>query len=264
MALAELASQRRADGVFRPDQAATLLSSDREHWWFECKAGLVSAFIAQVLPRGLEGPLVDIGAGAGGVTARLRWPDGPKIAIEGAATSAGEGRCRHELPFVAATVDHVPLRARTASVVTLLDVIEHLEDPRAALLEAARVLVPGGIVVITAPAHSWLWSEADRFLGHHRRYTRRMVRKDLERSGFEVVLATHIFSWLVLPVLVQRRLARSTQQQLGLRTTSSALASIAGRLTKAEYSILRRVSLPVGTSVLAVGRVFGAETGAPT
>jgi len=257
--LAELPSQRPADGVFRPDQAATLLESDREHWWFDCKARIVSAVLADVLPSGLRGPLVDVGAGAAGVTARLRWPYGPSIGIEGAAASAAEGRRRHGLALLAGTVDNLPLHAGTAAVVTLLDVIEHLEDPVPALLEARRVLMPGGVVLVTAPAHAWLWSEADRFLGHHRRYTRQMVRRDLERAGFQVLFATHMFSWLVLPVLLQRRLARSTEQQLGLQATSPALASIASRLSGAESRVLRHVRLPAGTSVLAVGHVPGAE-----
>jgi 2-polyprenyl-3-methyl-5-hydroxy-6-metoxy-1,4-benzoquinol methylase len=137
-------------------------------------------------------------------------------------------------------------------VVALLDVIEHVERPTIMLREARRVLRPGGCLVVTVPAHGWLWSRADEFLGHHRRYTRRMLTEHLRDAGFGVCHMTHVFSWLVVPVAIQRRLARRIDTQLGVSTKSNLVARIARWLTAVERTIVRRGSLPLGTSIVAV------------
>jgi SAM-dependent methyltransferase len=139
-------------------------------------------------------------------------------------------------------------------VITLLDVIEHLNDPVGTLADARRALRPGGIVVVGVPAHPRLWSQADELLGHVCRYTRPRLKEHLEQAGFQVLFSSHVFSWLVLPVWLQRRLATNADAQLGLDRTSLAVDRLALLLTRAEQKLIGRVSLPIGTSIVAVGR----------
>jgi SAM-dependent methyltransferase len=138
--------------------------------------------------------------------------------------------------------------------VSFLDVLEHLDDPQTALLEAHRVLQPDGRLIINVPAHRWLWSPSDVSLGHHRRYTRRMLRKELVAAGFEPELTTHVFSWLVPPVWFVRRLARPSNAELGLDRRSLPIDVASLVLTALERMTIGRVSLPLGTSVLCVAR----------
>jgi SAM-dependent methyltransferase len=150
------------------------------------------------------------------------------------------------------SVHEVPLATGAAEVVCLLDVIEHLHHPVAALHEAARVLAPGGRLVVTVPAHQWLWSAADEQLGHVRRYDRPSLRNDLAAAGFEPVLLTHVFSWLVAPVWLKRKLVSGGSAELGLDQTSPVIDLAAMGLTLAERTLLGRAAIPVGTSVLCV------------
>ena len=53
-----------------------------------------------------------------------------------------------------------------------IDVLEHIEDDRAQIDAAARLVRGGGHVVILSPAHHWLFSEFDKSIGHFRRYNK--------------------------------------------------------------------------------------------
>jgi len=55
--------------------------------------------------------------------------------------------------------------------VLYVDVLEHIKDDAGEIERASRLLRPGGHLVVLAPAHGWLYSEFDRAIGHHRRYS---------------------------------------------------------------------------------------------
>ena len=53
-----------------------------------------------------------------------------------------------------------------------IDVLEHIDDDREELRQAAAHLRPGGSLIVLAPAHDWLYTEFDRAIGHFRRYSK--------------------------------------------------------------------------------------------
>lgn len=68
-----------------------------------------------------------------------------------------------------------------------LNVLEHIADDGHALGELARVLRPGGRLLLYLPAFPMLFSSMDAKVGHHRRYTRASVSPMLKRSGFRIL-----------------------------------------------------------------------------
>jgi SAM-dependent methyltransferase len=245
-----------AEGVFEGQQAEELIAADRSHWWFRGKAALVSTALART-GGGRDGFLADVGAGAGGVTAMLGWDPDELVVLEAGERLAHYARHGNGVPAVRATVAPLPLATSSVDVVCLLDVIEHLPEPAGALAEARRVLRPDGRLVINVPAHAWLWSSADVHLGHQRRYDRTMLREELRAAGFSPVLLGHVFSWLVPPVWLERRLkgkGGGGDPALGLDKTSFLVDRAAMVLTAVERQFVGRVPFPVGTSLLCVAR----------
>jgi hypothetical protein len=112
--------------------------------------------------------------------------------------------------------------------------------------------VAAGLVALDTPLRQWLWSPADEQVGHVRRYNRRSLRTDLAAAGFEPALLSHVFSWLVPPVWLKRKLVGGATAELGLDQTSRAVDWSSMVLTLAERTVVGRASLPFGTSVLCV------------
>lgn len=106
------------------------------------------------------GDVLDVAAGAGYTSARLADLGHRVRAID----IHPEQFVPREIPFVKADLNHrLPFDDATFDGVLALEIIEHLEAPRAFVRELARVAKPGGTVVISTPNITSLRSKL-RFL----------------------------------------------------------------------------------------------------
>lgn len=224
-----------------------------EHWWFRAKRDLV----ADALADHSGGPLLDIGCGTGAMMARL-VADGhiPVVGtdLSPVAVDATRGR---GLAVLRSVAEDLPFRSRSAAVLLSLDVIEHLDDDVAALCEYRRVLVPGGLVVLTVPAYDWAWSDHDVALGHRRRYTRSRLVAAAEAAGFAVERVDHFHSWLAPVAYVVRRtplrrLVKGDEEEVS--QSNPAVNRLLERAAAVERRLGQRRSIPMGLSILLVGR----------
>ena len=109
---------------------------------------------------------------------------------------------------------------------------------------------------MTVPQHPWLWSAADEFGRHVRRYRRPELVAKLERAGFRVERATSFVS-LLLPLMIasrraHRRLDESYDPLAELRRGRRVDRALE-RVMDVEHLLIRAgVPLPVGGSLLVV------------
>lgn len=97
------------------------------------------------------GQLLDIGTGAGVFLAVMRRRGWQVAGLEPHRESARGLREVHGFDVREGTLEEAPEDWGPFDVVTMLDVIEHLPDPAAALAQAGRLLRPGGVLVLTTP-----------------------------------------------------------------------------------------------------------------
>jgi SAM-dependent methyltransferase len=88
--------------------------------------------------------------------------------------------------------------------ICLFDVLEHIDEDVRALENIRKMLTEHGYVVLTVPAHKWLWSRDDVIAGHKRRYTRKELVEKLNNIGFDVIVSRYFFI-SILPLLFLRR-----------------------------------------------------------
>ena len=106
--------------------------------------------------------------------------------------------------------------------------LEHVAEDEASLVAMRRLLKPNGKIVLTVPAHQWLWSTHDVGLHHMRRYSRELLRERIEQAGYRIEKLTYTNAAL-FPVAVLARLAdRSARRGRGVRAGDAAGAGQRG------------------------------------
>ena len=233
---------------------------DRRHWFYSGKRAIVRSWIDRHLTLQLDDQLIDAGCGTGtfleemASTCRVLGLDDhfESIAIAGPRLAAVGGG------ILQTSLEHVDLPDGCATVVTLLDVLEHVDDDAAILREMIRLVRPGGLVVITVPALQCLWSDWDVALHHRRRYHRPELRRLCTDPGVEILHCAY-FNSLALPAVAAVRAFRKLRavgpgtQRAEDRIPNSALNRLLyhSMVVPARWSWFQP---PAGVSLLAVLR----------
>lgn len=199
----------------------------------------------------------EIGAGNGGMSIPLLKSGISTIAVEPIKAGA-KALAKYGFTSYWGTLKDLNLPTDSIEVIGLFDVLEHIKDPQFLLEEVLRVLKPGGMLILTVPAHQWLFSNFDVTCGHYRRYSKKLLKKTLADARFHRIKSRHFFSYLVLPALLLRRVpylfgkrssyAENSKNSKKHNKILSTLSRLVNFLSKIEDNIY----LPIGLSIISV------------
>ena len=229
------------------------------HWWYQVRRDILDDLLG-ALALGPDARLVDVGCGTGGASLVLsRY--GHAVAVDRSAdalrlgTSAGRPY-RHRV--VAAVDQPLPFADGSFDVVCALDILEHLDDDRAAARELRRICKPGGVVIVFVPAFALLWGYNDEFSHHRRRYTSAELDAVLADAGLHVERSGYFNAVLFAPTLAARvaqRLLPGLTKGMEHAPGPSRANGLLRRVFRLELPMLRRgLRLPFGTSAFSVAR----------
>jgi hypothetical protein len=138
------------------------------------------SYVRDRISQYLGDAVLEVGAGIGGTTSVLCRPDIKRwVCLEPDPQLAGQIDKlirQRKLPaaceVVVGTLDDQRIQTQRFDTILYIDVLEHIQNDRLELQNAAKCLQAGGYIVVLAPAHQWLFSPFDEAIGHFRRYTR--------------------------------------------------------------------------------------------
>lgn len=179
---------------------------ERRHWWYAARRALVRRTVGDWG----AGRAIDVGCGMGGNTAVLRELGWQAVGVE--YTPVGcEIALSRGIPVIRGDGRTLPVADGSVDLVMSTDAWEHIDDDVAVAQETARVLRPGGRLLVAVPASMALWSGHDVALGHVRRYERDELAARIEGAGLVI---DDLWSWNVLlrPVVRARRKKRQESE----------------------------------------------------
>jgi len=258
--IVELLTSPLGGAAYDPHYFETLPLVETKHFWYLARCEIVHETLTRFVPDLSERALFDVGCGSGGLLASLHARG---VAVSGACDSYPQALqlVRRKLGVSLALVDegrHPPLAAGH-SMIGLFDVLEHLDDDEGVLASLFQALAPGGVLVLTVPAHPFLFDEADVIAGHRRRYRRAELGEKLSRAGFSIRRLSHFMAPLACMLaplrfvvrLFARRLSPIARRDLELKPVPGVNAVMLW-LLRLERLLLRSGSLPFGTSLIAL------------
>lgn len=222
------------------------LQEGESSWWYQARIAFLRRMLSGMsLPKGRG---LDFGAGFGGMCgfmSTLCTPDAFEIHPEAVASCKKRG-------YAKVITGHDDLiREPAYDIIGAFDVIEHIEDDASVARMLYDRLRPDGVLLVTVPAFSCLWSKHDEENHHFRRYTLPEITRLLTDAGFVDVRATY-WNMLLFPVaFVLRLIGRGGGSALApARPVNWMLTQI----LKFESLAVPYTSLPFGVSIVIVGR----------
>jgi SAM-dependent methyltransferase len=236
----------------------TLDDLQEKSFWFRERNVLIVQLLRRHFPAARH--LLEVGCGTGFVLAHVQRTF-PAIRLCGSEIYSEALPYAHDRLGDAVTLLQMDARAipfeKEFDVICALDVLEHIEDDESAISAMRKALVPGGGLLISVPQHPFLWSAADAYAHHKRRYRRKELLQKLCRQELEVVAMTSFMTSL-LPIMTLQRLfaaRRKNYRAEGELVLPRLLDRVFGFILAAECRLISAgLSLPAGGSLFAVAR----------
>jgi SAM-dependent methyltransferase len=223
-----------------------------KHWWWCARSDFITAALRRLDLDARQTTILDVGCGDGLFFERLSpFGNVEGIDIEDALPSKSKWEKQiYRRPF-----DETFQPTHKYSVILMLDVLEHLADPAAALRNARQLLARDGLLLATVPAFNVAWTNHDVLNQHVTRFTKKSLGELLENAGLCVEEQHYFFHWTFLAKL----LVRVSEALLPRSPTVPAVPprwinKLLYLFCRTEQMTLGRLPVPFGSSLIVRAR----------
>ncbi|HEY6048683.1 MAG TPA: class I SAM-dependent methyltransferase [Sphingomicrobium sp.] len=228
---------------------------DQDHWWFLARRRILDAVIRRIVRPGKDARVLEVGCGTGHNLAMLaRYGKLEACELDKCARALASKRLGRQVR-IARLPDLTMFQRNGYDLIALLDVLEHVPDDLASLRAIHMRLKPGGALLLTVPAHKWMWSAHDKAHHHYRRYTKKELKELFLRSGLEVQLLSYFNTLLFPPIALARIMGKITgKDSADDRLPGEWINAVLNRIFGFEAALIGRLPMPFGVSLIAVVR----------
>ena len=239
----------------RHDEYDRMSELEENYWWHVGREHIIRKQLNKLNLDPASAKIINIGSGTGATIPLLeRYGTVTNVDTSPAAIAKAKEKGYQTIKI---DRDSLPFDDSTFDLAVAFDVLEHIPDDFAALRDWQRILKPSGHLMVTVPAHNWLWSAHDESLHHYRRYTVSQVHRLCNLAGFDVVKRSYAISFSFPMIVAYRFLSSLIPGRRHNHRTSYVrlprpINAFFAFLLRIEGTLLKYINAPIGTSVLVV------------
>jgi|GEM_PF-329807 len=239
---------------YDPGALEVFYQHENKHFWFRIRQLIVKDLFNKYVKKNAK--VIEIGAGTGYIS-KMLMTEGYEVAVGDVhlrALSRFNGRIfKEKYQF---DINQAPFKDHFDAV-GMFDVLEHIENDNLALKNVSGMLKDQGKLILTVPAHRWLWNRHD--YSHKRRYRLSRIRKLMKKNDFKILEAKHFFVSIVPMLFLRALLQKPDNEKISARKLAEEQVSINPILNNilfvvlwCENKILKMFSPKIGGSILVV------------
>jgi 2-polyprenyl-3-methyl-5-hydroxy-6-metoxy-1,4-benzoquinol methylase len=225
---------------------------ESKHFWFKTRRDKITQLFQQKIEKNMR--ILEIGGGTGFVSQELK---NQGFSIEmgdihyNGLKYAQEKGIEKLYQF---DLFNPPFR-KEFDVICLFDVLEHQKEDKKALECLKRMLKPQGKIILTVPAHQWLWNRDDQINGHYRRYTKKSLAQICKDCHLKIKHVEYFFTFIVPFLYLRTFLNPATNIQIKTdeklkMNLPLGMNSVCTFLTKLEFRLAKLLPNGMGGSLL--------------
>lgn len=228
------------------------------YWWFIARNEILKNTVKTFCSLDKEFNLLDVGCGTGGFASLLK-DECNVIGIDTSDTALSYSQKRGIKNLHNCLLkDFDKTKYGRIDAITMLDVIEHIEDDYSVVRDAYAILDSGSYMIASVPAYQWLWSRHDEIHMHYRRYTISQIRDVFKAAGFKIIYSSHFNSILFFPAVIKRFVDKITggdkKNDNPIDEVPDFVNSLFTKIFGLEKNWIPKISIPFGISIVIVAQ----------
>jgi SAM-dependent methyltransferase len=233
---------------------------EETYWWFIARSAILLKVINNICKFDKSSNILDAGCGTGGFAEKLSSISNV-ICLDTSEIALSYCHLRGLTNTHQCILSDYQKGEDRIDGITLLDVVEHIEDDYGVLRDAYNMIDNEGYVIITVPAYQWLWCRHDEIHMHYRRYNKAQIVNVVKSAGFRIKYSSYFNTFLFLPAVAKRFLDKITGAD---KTNDNPIEPVPEFLNKLftkifmlEKSLLPSIKFPFGLSILVIAQKIG-------
>ncbi len=231
---------------------------DNSHWWFLGMTAIMISSLDRFYAGRTDLCVLDAGCGTCWFSKALtKYGSVTALDIEPSLSSVCKQKGIEN--FLVGDVQNIPLSDAMFDVIVCSEVLYHqfIKDDAGVMKEFWRLLKPGGRVLVKVPAHMYLWGPHDEVNLTRHRYKKGEVKALFANNGFTVEFLTYANFFLFPIIFIKRMLDHvvpPTENASDVQRVPAFLNGLLYIVLKLEATLLSKILLPYGSSIICVGK----------
>jgi len=233
---------------------------EETYWWFIARSAILLNAINKICKFDKSSNVIDAGCGTGGFAEKLSEITNVAC-LDTSEIALSYCQKRGLTDTHQCILADYPKGDKRIDGITLLDVVEHIDDDYGVIKDAFNILDNNGYIIVTVPAYQWLWCRHDEIHMHYRRYNKAQITNVIKSAGFKINYSSYFNTLLFLPAVGKRMLDKLTgadkTNNNPIEPVPDILNLLFTKIFMLEKFLLPFIKFPFGLSILVIAQKVG-------